>query len=165
VHIGQPIGCRPGAQASGDYYREVVLRKLAGLPEAELRTSRLPSGWSPLELLRHLTWVERRWFRWGFAAEAVDQPWGDRGPDGAWLVPAAESPEAVRAAFRAECERSRRLVAGVPLDRTAAVGGRFATAAQAPTLAWILLHVLQEYARHAGQLDVVRELVDGAVGE
>jgi hypothetical protein len=51
------------------------------------------------------------------------------------------------------------------LSDRARVGGRFATAQQAPTLGWILLHVLQEHARHLGHLDVVRELTDGAVGE
>jgi Protein of unknown function (DUF664) len=48
-----------------DLYRETLLRKLDGLSEKEVRTSRLPSGWSPLELVRHLTYVERRWLCWG----------------------------------------------------------------------------------------------------
>jgi hypothetical protein len=148
-----------------DYYRDTVLRKLDGLSEEELRGSRLPSGWTPLALLVHLTWMERRWFNWGFAAEPTGQPWGDRGPDGAWQVPAGVSVEEVRADFTAQCARSRSAVAGVPLEQRAATGGRFATAAEAPTVAWIKLHVLQEYARHAGHLDIVRELVDGAVGE
>ncbi|GAA3647760.1 DUF664 domain-containing protein [Streptomyces chitinivorans] len=59
------------ASAYLDHYRDTVLRKLAGLSEAELRGSRLPSGWSPLELLWHLTCVERRWFRWGFTVEPL----------------------------------------------------------------------------------------------
>src|SRR6266498_2807038 len=67
-----------------DFYRDAVLRKLDGLPEEELRRSRLPSGWTPLALLKHLAFVERRWFRWGFAGEEVDSPWGDSGPDDKW---------------------------------------------------------------------------------
>jgi len=148
-----------------DYYRGTVLRKLDGLGEEELRGSRLPSGWTPLELLKHLTWVERRWLRWGFAAEATDEPWGDQGPDGAWHVPAEESIEDVKAAYVEQCERSRQIAAGVPLARRARTGGRFATPDEAPTLGWILFHVLQEYARHAGHLDIARELIDGTVGE
>jgi uncharacterized protein DUF664 len=148
-----------------DYYRGTVLRKLDGLCEEELRGSRLPSGWTPLALLVHLTWMERRWFNWGFAAEPTERPWGDQGPDGAWQVPAGASVADVRAAFAAQCERSRAAVAGVPLERRAATGGRFATPTEAPTLAWIKLHVLQEYARHAGHLDIVRELADGVTGE
>lgn len=148
-----------------DYYRSVVLHKLDGLSESELRTSRLPSGWTPLELLHHLTHVERRWLRWGFLGEPVESPWGDRGPDDRWHVPDDMSPREVRARFEEQCAWSRRAVADVPLGRRAPTGGRFATEAEAPTLGWILFHLLQEYARHAGQLDVVRELADGTVGE
>jgi hypothetical protein len=148
-----------------DYYRDTVLRKIDGLSDAELRGSRLLSGWTPLAMIVHLTWVERRWFGWGFAAEPTEQPWGDRGADGAWSVPAGDSAEDVRVAFVAQCARSRAIVAGVPLDQRAAIGGRFPTAVEAPALAWIKLHVLQEYARHAGHLDIVRELADGSVGE
>jgi hypothetical protein len=148
-----------------DFYRDTTLRKLDGLTEEQLRTSRVPSGWTPLELLVHLTAMEGRWFRWGFAAEPTGQPWADRGPDGAWQVPDGLSAEEVKARFTAQCARSRAIYAGVPLSRRAALGGRFATEAEAPTLAWIMFHVLQEYARHAGHLDIVRELSDGAVGE
>jgi hypothetical protein len=148
-----------------DYYRGAVLRKLDGLPEEALRSSMLPSGWTPLELLVHLTWMERRWFCWGFAGEPVEQPWGDRGPDGAWQVPAGGSPAEVVAAFTAQHVRSREAVGEAPLTQPARTGGRFTSAAEAPTLAWIFFHVLQEYARHAGHLDIVRELRDGATGE
>ncbi|QKV92469.1 DUF664 domain-containing protein [Streptomyces sp. NA02950] len=148
-----------------DYFRGVIPHKLDGLSERELRTSRLPSGWTPLELLCHLTHVERRWLRWGFLGEPVDDPWGDRGPDDRWHVPEEISPDTVRARFEEQCVWSRAAVAGIPLERRARTGGRFATEADAPSLGWILFHLLQEYARHAGQLDVARELADGAVGE
>lgn len=148
-----------------DSYRDAVLRKLDGLSDEQLRTSRLPSGWTPLGLLKHLAWVERRWLRWGFAGEHTERPWGDRGPAGDWYVPAEETAEQVRALFLAECARSRRAVAGAPLHQRARVGGRFPTEADAPTLSWILFHLLQEYARHVGHLDVVRELTDGDTGE
>jgi hypothetical protein len=59
-----------------DYYRHAVDRKLRGLSDADLRASRLPSGWSPLELLIHLVYMEQRWFRWGFLAEPVADPGG-----------------------------------------------------------------------------------------
>src|SRR4051794_35217156 len=68
-----------------DFYRETVLAKLRALPPEELRTSRLPSGWTPIELLSHLAHMERRWFVWGFLGEQVADPWGeDR--DGRWYV-------------------------------------------------------------------------------
>ncbi|HZD69777.1 MAG TPA: DinB family protein [Actinomycetes bacterium] len=148
-----------------DYYRDAVLRKLDGLSEQELRSSRLPSGWTPLALLKHLAGVERRWFRWGFAAEQVDVPWLEHGPDGTWHVAAEETTDEVKALFDDECARSRQIVAAARLGDVARSGGRFSPPDHQPALIWILFHVLQEYARHAGHLDVVRELADGVIGE
>jgi hypothetical protein len=152
-----------------DYYRSVVLEKLDGLSEEELRGSRLPSGWSPLELLWHLTHVERRWLVWGFRGEDVPDPWGDWGEDGdgagRWRVPGDLSVAELVARFRAQCEASRAIVRASGLGERAPVGGRFVTEAETPTLGWILFHRLQEYARHAGHLDIVRELADGVTGE
>ncbi|WP_040702605.1 DinB family protein [Nocardiopsis ganjiahuensis] len=149
-----------------DYYRAALLRKLDGMSEEDLRNSRLPSGWAPLALLKHLAFVERRWFRWGFAAEQVDPVWGDEDPDTRkWHVGAEESTEEVRALFLDECARSRKIVAGVDLQESARSGGGFNPPDHHPALIWILFHMLQEYARHIGQLDVVRELADGVTGE
>jgi RimJ/RimL family protein N-acetyltransferase/uncharacterized damage-inducible protein DinB len=146
-----------------DWYREALLRKIAGLSDERLRTPVEPLGWSPLGLVQHLGWVERRWMRWGFAAEdvPVQPPGGDRAE---WTVPAGEPTDRVLAAYADEVRRSRELAAGALTDR-AAVGGRFPTPEQAPTLGRILFHLLQEYARHVGQLDVARELIDGVTGE
>jgi uncharacterized damage-inducible protein DinB len=151
-----------------DYYRNALLRKLDGIPEEELRTSRLPSGWTPLELLKHLACVERRWLQWGMLAEPVERPWGENAgndPDRGWHVAEDEPVAEIMAFFRETAERSREIVGRMALGDVARVGGRFATPEDAPTLAWILFHLLQEYARHTGQLDVVRELIDGGVGE
>jgi uncharacterized damage-inducible protein DinB len=148
-----------------DFYRDALLRKLDGLSEQQLRTSSLPSGWTPLELLKHLAYVERRWLRWGFTAEQVEKPWGDNGPDDRWHVADEETADDIKALFLDECERSRQIVAAAQLTDTARSGGRFNPPESSPTLIWILFHVLQEYARHVGQLDVVRELADGIVGE
>jgi hypothetical protein len=148
-----------------DYYRGAVLRKLDGMSEEELRGSRLPSGWTPLALLKHLAGVERRWFRWGFAGEQVDNPRVERGPDGRWHVGPEEPVDEVKALFLDECARSRRIIAAADLEEVARIGGSYGQADSRPTLIWILFHVLQEYARHAGHLDVVRELADGTVGE
>ncbi len=149
-----------------DHYRDTVLRKLDGLSEGEWRGRRLPSGWSPLELLWHLAHVERRWLVWGFLGEELPNPWADRGPDDRWRVPDGVGVADVVARFTEQCARSREVVAGAALsDRGAVGGGRFASEAEAATLGWILCHLLQEYARHAGHLDIVRELADGVTGE
>ncbi|MFB4424140.1 DinB family protein [Streptomyces sp. QL37] len=149
-----------------DFYRAALLRKLDGMSEEDLRNSRLPSGWTPLALLKHLAFVERRWLRWGFTAEQVDSPWGDEDPDtGKWRVGAEESAQEIRTLFLDECARSREIVAGAGLMQPARGGGRFNPPDHRPALIWILFHLLQEYARHVGQLDVVRELADGVTGE
>ncbi|TWD80941.1 uncharacterized protein DUF664 [Kribbella amoyensis] len=147
------------------YYRSTVERKLTGLSEEELRTSRLPSGWSPLELLRHLVFMERRWIRWGFTAEQVDDPWGDADADDQWRLAPGDDLDGLLGRLQAGGERTEEIVAAAELGASAAVGGRFGAGAEVPTLNWILFHVLQEYARHVGQLDVARELADGRTGE
>ncbi|MDQ2725391.1 MAG: DinB family protein [Actinomycetota bacterium] len=115
-------------------------------------------------MVQHLGWVERRWMRWGFAAEPI-VAWHPDGDDAEWVIPDTVPAAAVRAAFRAEVDRAAALVVGVPLDQRARVGGRFRTPEEAPTLGRILFHLLQEYARHVGQLDVARQLIDGVTGE
>jgi uncharacterized damage-inducible protein DinB len=145
-----------------------VLRKFAGLPDADARRSFVPSGWTPLGLLKHLAYMERRWLRWGFAGEQVTDPWGDQHEDtGEWYVEPGETVADVVAFFREQCSRSRVIAAAADLADTGALGGRFTAddPRPAPTLAWILFHVLQEYARHLGHLDIVRELADGVTGE
>jgi hypothetical protein len=64
-----------------DYYRETVADRVSGLPQSELRSTRLPSGWTPMELVKHLAHMERRWLVWGFLGEQVPNPWGDRRQD------------------------------------------------------------------------------------
>lgn len=148
-----------------DFYRSEVDRKVDGLTDSELRTSRLPSGWSPLELLNHLVHMGRRWLVWGFAGEEVAEPWGDDGPDGRWSVDASTTRDELLGALHAGGRRTRAIVQAADLAEPAVTGGRFGADRPPPSLAWILFHVLQEYARHAGHLDVARELADGLVGE
>jgi uncharacterized damage-inducible protein DinB len=147
-----------------DWYREALMRKIAGLSEEQLRTPVEPLGWSPLGMVKHLGWVERRWMRWGFAAEDV-LAYLPEGDEAEWGIPAEDSTESVLSAYFEEVGRSRSLVDQAELDEPATIGGRFKAGEQAPTLGRILFHLLQEYARHVGQLDVARELIDGQTGE
>ncbi len=146
-----------------DFYRSVVLHKVAGLDETALRTSLLPSGWSPLELVKHLTFVEMRWLEWGFEGRPVDDPWGDRHED-RWHVRPDEPAALVLASLVDRGRRTTAIVRRHELDEAGAPGERWDGAPPA-TLERVLLHLMQEYARHAGHLDVVRELLDGATGE
>jgi hypothetical protein len=148
-----------------DFSRSVIARKLDGLTEPQLRSSRLPSGWTPLELLNHLVHMEARWICWGFRGRAAPRALGRRGPVGPLAHRPEETGAELLAAMDAGGARTRTIAAGAELSDLAAVGGRFADGDRRPTLAWVLFHILQEYARHAGHLDIARELLDGATGE
>jgi uncharacterized damage-inducible protein DinB len=146
-----------------DYFRAVLVAKLEGLPEAELRSSRLPSGWTPLELLKHVAHVEARWLEWGFEGRDIGDPWADQ-RGGRWHVSPDQSLTNLVGALQDQAARSRNIVQAHHLDEVGQPGERWDGAPPA-TLERVLLHLLQEYARHVGHLDVVRELIDGQVGE
>jgi uncharacterized damage-inducible protein DinB len=146
-----------------DYFRSVVVAKLDGLSDGELRTSRLPSGWAPLELLHHLIHVERRWLVWGFEGEPVADPWADE-RDARWYVPPDVTFADLVAALQDQAVRTRAIVDAHDLPDVGQPGERWRGAPPA-TLERVLFHLVQEYARHAGHLDVVRELLDGRTGE
>jgi hypothetical protein len=144
-----------------DFYRDVLCSKVGGMTVAEQTTSRLPSGWTPLELITHLRHVERRWLEWGFAGEPITDPWADRRGD-RWYTD--EDFDALAAALAGQAGVSRRVVEAHGLDDLGRPSERWA-GADPPPLRRVLLHVLQEYARHCGHIDIVRELADGSTGE
>lgn len=146
-----------------DHFRGVIVSKLEGLTDDQLRTSLLPSGWTLLELAKHLTHVERRWLVWGFEGRPVPDPWGDT-VDDRWYVAADEDPADVLRALQEQGELSRSVVRAHRLEDVGEPGERW-DGADPPTLERVLFHLLQEYARHAGHVDVCRELLDGTVGE
>jgi uncharacterized damage-inducible protein DinB len=145
------------------YFRDQLAVRLRGLPAGELRRSRLPSGWTPLELLKHLTFVEMRWLEWGFEGREVPDPWGDHRDD-RWHVEPDETLDDLLAALNAQAERSTRVIAAHDLDERGKPGERWDGEPPA-ALERILFHLLQEYARHVGQLDIVSELAGGPTGE
>ena len=146
-----------------DYFRESVVAKVSALAEPELRRSRLPSGWTPLELLTHLRHVELRWIEWGFQGRDVAEPWGDSRGD-RWYVAPEETRADLVAALRAQGAHTTAVVTAHDLAEVGAPGPRWEGAAPA-TLERVLLHLLQEYARHLGHLDVAVELAGGPTGE
>jgi uncharacterized damage-inducible protein DinB len=146
-----------------DYFRDRLAAKLRELPASELRRSRLPSGWTPLELLRHLTYMERRWLEWGFEGHAVDDPWGDR-RNGRWYVGPDETLEDLLAELTARAERSRIIIESHELGEVGKPSERWRGEPPA-TLERVLFHVFQEYARHLGHLDIACELAGAPTGE
>jgi uncharacterized damage-inducible protein DinB len=165
-----PAGARRRA-AYLDWIREDAIRAVLALTPEQQRGMRVPTGWSPLELLNHLLHMEQRWFVWGFLGEPVEQPWGDWNlpepwtsddsdevrPEARWQVDDAVTAEELAHRLRAVGDRTRTVVLQTPLDTRGAAGGRFGE--DPPTLEWICFHVLTEYARHAGHLDVSVEVL------
>ena len=138
-----------------DFYRGVVAAKLEGLSADELSGSVVPSGWTPSGLVHHLVNVERRWLEWGFLGEQIEEPWRDAAEDGGWApldLPVAELHRMLDDA----AARTRLIVEAHQLTDVSALTGRFRDEATAPQLQWILLHLVQEYARHTGHLDIAR---------
>jgi hypothetical protein len=142
--------------------RRHVLAQLEGLSDEQLRRGVLPSGWSCLGLVRHLTLSdERYWFEVVVAGQPLDF-WPD-GENGDWRVGPDEPADEVIAAYRSAIDRSDEIMAArslhqppaQPEDWWAEAGVEF------PDLRAVAMHVLVETASHAGQLDAVRELLDG----
>ncbi|MGB2571578.1 DinB family protein [Micromonospora citrea] len=146
-----------------DYFRESVVAKVTALSEDDVRRSRLPSGWTPLELVKHLRYVELRWIEWGFQGRDVGDPWGDRRDD-RWHVAPEETRADLLAALRAQGGHTRAVVEGSDLAAIGAPGERW-DGADPASLERVLFHLVQEYARHVGHLDIVAELAGGPTGE
>jgi hypothetical protein len=146
-----------------DYFRASVVRKVTVLAGSEQRTSRLASGWTPLELLKHLRFVELRWIEWGFQGHPVAEPWGDRRDD-RWHVAEDETVDQLVAALIAQGQHTRAVVEHADLAVRGQPGPRW-DGAEPASLERILLHLVQEYARHLGHLDIVVELAGGPLGE
>ena len=142
-----------------DGQRRHVLGILEGLDDAALRRPALPSGWSCLGLIQHLTLdIERFWFRGVVGGDpAVVEEEAD-----AWSVAPDEPAETVLAAYRDEVERSNQVIRATSLDAPpaswpVALFGEW----RLDDLGEVLLHVMAETAVHAGHLDAARELIDG----
>ncbi|SDS45460.1 Protein of unknown function [Friedmanniella luteola] len=147
-----------------DFFRTTVVAKVRSLPADHRHVSRLPSGWTPLELVQHLEHVERRWLVWGFEGRPVDEPWGDADGDGVWRVAPGTDAGALLERLEAQGGVTRAVAAAHALDEVGAPGPRWDGGAP-PTLERVLLHLVQEYARHLGHLDVVVELAGAGTGE
>ena len=146
-----------------DFYRSTVREKVTGLSDADLRTSRLRSGWTPIALVKHLLNVERRWIVWGFEGVDVENPWAEE-RDERWYAGPDERVEELLDTWDAGGRHTREVVMRHSLGDLGAPSDRWEGDAP-PPLERVLLHLVQEFARHAGHLDIVRELADGATGE
>jgi hypothetical protein len=145
-----------------DLHRSTLLGKCKGLTGEQLATASVPpSNLTLLGLVRHMAEVERSWFRSGFLGQEIPMLYCSREQwDADFENVDAARAEADFAIFREECDECRRAIAGVPLDRTFVSRKGLET-----SLRWIYVHMIEEYARHNGHADLIRERLDGARGD
>jgi uncharacterized damage-inducible protein DinB len=146
-----------------DFHRQTLLWKCAGLTAAELTArSAEPSALSLLGLVRHMAEVERGWFRHGFGREPVGNLYcSEERPEADFDDVDANNAEKDIAAFRQEVGLARAAVDGHSLDEVFWQERRGTEV----SLRWIYLHMIEEYARHNGHADLLRERIDGVTGD
>lgn len=137
-----------------DFHRDALIRKTSGLHESALRQSPVPSGSSLLGLVYHLKRTEEWWFEGVFEGRPFDgyPPQEHEAPRGASYAELAQD-------YREQCQRSRDIARNAQLDDVSK------SSFMQPTLRWLLVHMIEENARHNGHADILRELVDGQTGE
>ncbi|GLZ42164.1 DinB family protein [Actinokineospora sp. NBRC 105648] len=144
-----------------DFLRGTIALKSAGLSEQDAHRPVLPSPLMTVAgLLSHLRWVEAYWFDVVLAGNPDRAPYNAEHPDGEFEIAAELTLDQLLADYAEQCERSRVIAAGLGLDDTVAFRGD-----KRLNLRWVLLHMIEETGRHAGHLDVIRELLDGTTGE
>lgn len=146
-----------------DAQRDHVVEILNGLDDEQLRRPVLPSGWSCLGMVKHLALgVEHYWLRCIVAGEPLDF-FTERGlnDEGEWRVEPGERSEDIFELYREEIARSNEIVAATPLDAPPARREDWWGEWPVTDLRFIMLHLIEETACHAGHLDAARELIDG----
>lgn len=143
-----------------DKQRDVMVWKLDGVDDADLRRPMVPSGTNLLGLVKHLAAVEYGWFCITFGRETEPLPFDDDDPDADLRVEDDESTDDILAFYGRARSAADAAIAELDLDDT----GTPAWSGTTVSLRWVLLHMIEETARHAGHADVVRELIDDTVG-
>jgi uncharacterized damage-inducible protein DinB len=150
-----------------DYQRAVIIDKVGGLTKEQLATPRAPSEMSLLGIVAHLAIVEDSWFSDVFAGNGMREPWAsidwkaDR--DWEWHNVEAFDPDEVVEMYREAIAASNRITAdAASLDELSVETNRDG---EHWSLRWILVHMIEETARHAGHADLFRESIDGETGD
>ncbi len=148
-----------------DLYRIVLVRKTVGLTDEQLHSTPLVSTLSLARLLAHMAFVEDHWFEASFAGRGQVEPWVsadfEADPDWEMSWSAGREHRELVELFQTSVERSRATVAAASDLGTIAA----ATGDQQVSLRWILVHMVEEYARHVGHADMIRETIDGQTGD
>ncbi|MEV5064334.1 DinB family protein [Streptomyces sp. NPDC050085] len=149
-----------------DFHRETLALKVSDLTDAQARQAPIPStALTLLGLVQHLAEVERNWFQRVLAGEQAPLVTPSAGPDGFTLTPDHDLPAALTQ-WRTQITRARELTADTPLDTLGTLSPQEASYTGDPhvSLRWILTHMIEEYARHNGHADLLREAIDGVAG-
>jgi uncharacterized damage-inducible protein DinB len=154
---------RTAAEALLDYFRETLLWKCAGLSAEQLKQRSVPpSSMSLLGLVRHMAEVERVWFRTRVAGEDIGPIYcSDARPDGDFDDVDAADAEADFATYQREVDAARAVLAARSFDDTFTLARPEATI----DVRALVFHMIEEYARHCGHADLIRECIDGATGD
>jgi Protein of unknown function (DUF664) len=141
--------------------RASVLAILEGLDDDALTGAVPPLGWTPLGMVEHLGWAERHWFQEVLtgSADPVGWPGDDHAP-----LNTPRPPSVVFAFYREQCRRSDEVLAATPLSAPLAGRHLDPDTDEFSDVRRIVLHMIEETARHAGHLDIARELIDGKTG-
>lgn len=144
-----------------DWYRSTLLHKCAGLSADQLADRAVPpSNLSLLGMIRHMAEVERAWFRLRFSGQSLGRLYvSEENPDADIEDGTAASAESDYATFLNELDAARAAAAGHELDETF-IGSR----GKPISLRWVYVHMVEEYARHCGHADLIRERIDGVKG-
>jgi uncharacterized damage-inducible protein DinB len=155
-----------------DYQRATLAWKCGGLSDAQLRLALPPTSMTLGGILKHLARVEDSWFSEVVGEGPVREPWTavdwDADPDWEWHSAVDDSGDDLRALWAERCDRSRAVVAALlgRGEEEALAGAHSAWGGQGRvTLRWVLVHMVEEYARHNGHADLMRESIDGETGE
>jgi uncharacterized damage-inducible protein DinB len=146
------------------YTRDTAAEKCRGLDRAGASATPLPG--SPLMsiggVVNHLRWVEHSWVENRFVGGPDLGPWTDESPDQEFLDGATLPLAEVLGGYVEQARRTDAIIAGLDLDDRSVTPLR---SGERPTLRWVLLHLVEENARHNGHLDLLRELHDGTTGD
>jgi uncharacterized damage-inducible protein DinB len=147
-------------KVSLDRHRDAVLWKLEGLGDDDLRRPMVPSGTSLLGLVKHLAAVEYGWFCDTFGRPTEPLPFDEDDPDADLRVRPEETTGEVLAFYGRARAAADQAIAELDVEDTGT-----AWFGEAVTMRWALIHMIEETARHAGHVDILRELIDGMAGD
>jgi len=152
-----------------EWMRDTLRAKAGGLDAEQLQRRLAPSTMTLGGMVTHLAWVESWWFTEVFHGQAPGEPWASfewkADNDAEWTVAASMQPDEIWTLFDAEVDKARRILQEVGDLDAIAVGHRKRKPGEPLSMRWIVIHMIEEYARHLGHADLIRESIDGSVGQ